>query len=343
MKKMLNTLYVTSPDSYLALDGENIVVLVAQEEKIRLPLHNLEGIVAFGYTGASPACMGACAKRGISLCFMTQSGRFLARVTGEEYGNVLLRKMQYRLSDSETDSLSIARMMLVGKLYNTRWVVERFTRDHPLRVDCEALKQTTQQLHRALLSLEMCRTLEQLRGVEGEAASTYFSILNELILQQKEHFQFFGRNRRPPTDPVNAMLSFVYSMLANEVASALTCVGLDAYVGFLHRDRPGRISLALDMMEELRPVMADRLVLALINRREIGHKDFITQENGAVQMNDTARKTILSAWQERKKDIISHPYLNEKIPWGLVPHAQALLLARYLRGDLDAYPPFLWK
>lgn len=343
MRKLLNTLYVTSPDTYLALDGENIVVRKEEKEVIRLPLHNLEGIVAFGYTGASPALMGACAKRNISLCFMTQNGRFLARVVGEVQGNVLLRKQQYRVSDSEQLSLEVAKYVITGKLFNTRWVVERATRDHALRLDVDKLKKASDSLKQSILLVQACDSLNQLRGFEGEAAIRYFGVLDDLILQQKEDFVFEGRNRRPPLDNVNALLSFVYTLLANDTASALETVGLDAYVGFLHRDRPGRVSLALDLMEELRPVIADRFVISLINKREVNKNGFTVQENGAVIMDDSTRKAVLGAWQSHKQETITHPFLGEKMPWGLVPYVQAMLLARFLRGDLDAYPTFLWK
>lgn len=343
MKKLLNTLYVTSPETYLALDGENVVVYKEEKEVIRLPLHNLEGIVAFGYTGASPALMGACARKNISLCFMTSNGRYLARVVGEVRGNVLLRKSQYRVSDDPCLSLEIARYMITGKLFNARWVIERAIRDHGMRLDVEKLKGASAAIHRSLALVSDCCSLEELRGLEGQNAIRYFGVFNDLILQQKEEFIFTGRNRRPPLDKVNALLSFVYTLLAHETASALEGVGLDAYVGFLHRDRPGRVSLALDLMEELRPVMADRFVLSLINRREVCGGGFTIQENGAVIMDDNTRKTVLNAWQARKQQIITHPFLQEKISWGLLPHVQSMLLARYLRGDLDAYPPFLWK
>jgi CRISPR-associated protein Cas1 len=343
MRKLLNTLYVTSPDSYLSLDGENIVVQRDEADIIRVPLHNLEGIVAFGYTGASPALMGACAERNISLCFLTPHGRFLARVVGEVHGNVLLRKTQTLISQSETDSTFIAKNMIIGKLFNARWVIERATRDHALVLDVEKLKHASAQLKTMIDQVQSASDLVILRGLEGEAATAYYRVFDDLILQQKADFFFHGRNRRPPLDNVNAMLSFVYTLLANDTAAALETVGLDPYIGFLHRDRPGRISLALDLMEELRPVYADRFVLSLINKREIEKVGFVTRESGAIIMDDPTRKKILTAWQTRKQEVIVHPYLNEQIPWGLVPYCQAMLLARYLRGDLDAYPPFLWK
>ncbi len=343
MRKLLNTLYVTSPDCYLALDGENVVVRRDEAELVRLPLHNLEGIVTFGYTGASPAIMGACAERNISLCFMTQHGRFIARVVGEVRGNVTLRKIQNNISQSEMDSARVARNMLIGKLFNTRWVIERATRDHSLQIDVGKLKDASLHLQNSILGIQSASNLGEMRGIEGEAASVYFHVFDDLILQQKDAFNFHGRTKRPPMDNVNAMLSFGYTLLANETAAALETVGLDPYVGFLHRDRPGRISLALDLMEELRAVFADRFVISLINRREISKEGFITRENGSVIMDTETRKKLLSAWQVRKQEVITHPFLDEKIPWGLVPYAQAMLLARYLRGDLDAYPPFMWK
>jgi len=343
MRKLLNTLYVTTPNVYLSLDGENIVISKEKVEVSRIPLHNLESIVAFGYTGASPALMGACAKRNIALSFMKQSGKFLARVVGEVRGNVTLRKTQYRLSDSPEESNKIARNFILGKIYNTRWVVERATRDYAMRLDVDKLKKVSKVLVNSLKLVEKSENLEQLRGYEGEAASQYFSVFDDLILQHKEHFYFNCRNKRPPLDNVNAMLSFVYTLLAHDVAAALETVGLDPYVGFLHRDRPGRISLALDMMEELRPVYTDRFVVSLINKREISSNGFTQKENGAVIMDDDTRKTILKAWQTRKQEKITHPFLQEKLEWGLVPYAQAMLLARFIRGDLDGYPTFMWK
>ena len=343
MKKLLNTLYVTSPDTYLSLDGENIVVQKSNAELARIPLHNLESIVAFGYTGASPALMGACAKKSIGLSFMTQSGKFLARIVGEKHGNVTLRKSQYRISDSDEQSTRIARNFIVGKIFNARWVIERATRDYTLRLDVDKLKRASQYMAKSIENIVTCEYLEYLRGYEGEAASQYFSIFDDLILQQKENFFFKKRNKRPPLDNVNAMLSFVYTLLAHDTAGALESVGLDAYVGFLHRDRPGRISLALDLMEELRPVYADRFVLSLINKRIVNASGFTQKENGAVVMDDETRKSILSSWQAKKQEKITHPFLEEKLEWGLVPYVQAMLLARYIRGDLDEYPPFLWK
>ncbi len=343
MRKLLNTLYVTSADAYLSLDGENVVILKNEAEAMRLPLHNLEGIVAFGYTGASPALMGACAKRNISLCFMTQNGNFLARVVGKVRGNVTLRKTQYFISEDDEKSTLMARNFILGKVFNSKWVIERAIRDYALRLDVDKLKKVSNNLSNSLNLIKNCTNLEQLRGFEGEAASQYFSVFDDLILQQKENFYFTQRNKRPALDNVNTMLSFVYTLLTNDVTSALETVGLDPYVGFLHRDRPGRVSLALDLMEELRSISTDRFVLSLINKRILNASGFIKKENGAVIMDDDTRKTILSKWQERKREELKHPFLDEKIEWGLVPHVQAMLLTRCIRGDLEEYPPFLWK
>ena len=340
MKKLLNTLYLTSPDNYLSLDGENVVVLDGNETVGRVPLHNLE---SFGYRGASPALMGACAERGVDLCFLTPQGRFLARVTGKVRGNVILRKNQFEAAHDETASLKIARNFILGKVYNSRWVLERALRDHRIQIDADRVSQVSQNLHQSLLQIRECTDSAKLRGLEGEAASQYFGVFDEMILQQKSAFHFEGRNRRPPLDRINALLSFVYTLLTGMASSALESVGLDPYVGFLHSDRPGRVSLALDLMEELRPVLADRFVLTLINRNVVSAKDFFIQENGAVFMKDDARKRILTEWQNKKKETICHPFLDEKVEWGMVPFAQAMLLARYLREDLDEYPPLLWK
>ncbi|MED1599426.1 type I-C CRISPR-associated endonuclease Cas1c [Bacillus pseudomycoides] len=343
MKKLLNTLFITQSDVYLSLDGDNIVLLKEQKKIGRLPLHNLESIVSFGYTGTSPALMGYCAEKNISLVFLTMYGQFLARVIGKSKGNVILRKKQYRISEDEVMSAKIARNFIIGKIYNNKWIIERMTRDYPLRIDVDQFKEISQHLSSIILEVRECEDLERLRGLEGQAATSYNKLFNQMILQQKEDFYFNKRSRRPPLDNVNAMLSFAYTLLANDMTSALEGVGLDAYVGFLHRDRPGRVSLALDTMEELRGVYADKFVLSLINKRVVNKGNFLQKENGSVIMTDEARKKFLAAWQNKKKEKMTHPYLGEQISWGLVPHAQALLLARYLRNDLDEYPPFLWK
>ena len=343
MRKLLNTLYVTTPDAYLSLDGENVVILKDDERLLRVPLHNLEGIVTFGYTGASPALMGACADRGIAVSFCTANGRFLASVSGETQGNVILRRTQYRIADDEIKSMDIARNILIGKLHNSRWVLERATRDHAERLDVENIKHASRQIMELVQDVQEAKAYGALLGTEGNAANRYFSVFDELILHNKDAFFFKERSRRPPLDNANALLSFIYTILAHDTAAALTAVGFDPFVRFLHKGRPGRRSLALDLTEELRAPLADRFVLTMINTRQVNADDFEQRENGAVFMRDNARKTILAAWQNRKQSQIEHPFLKEKIEWGLVPHVQALLLARYLRGDLDAYPPFLWK
>ncbi len=343
MRKLLNTLYITTEDAYLALDGENVTV--SHEDRIigRFPLHTLETIITFSFAGASPALMGYCASNAINLTFCSPRGRFLARVSGENNGNVLLRRTQYRVADDQDKSLSIASAFIFGKLYNSRQTIQRTRRDHGLIVNDSILSGASETLKSMYKKVFDISDIDELRGFEGIAAKIYFNVFDEMILSNKQDFRFEERNRRPPLDPVNALLSFAYSLLANDCASALESVGLDAYVGFMHADRPGRASLALDLMEELRSPIADRFVLTLINNRSVTAKDFTYQESGAVLLTDDFRKKILKAWQERKKEQITHPFLKEKIEWGLVPYVQSLLLARYLRGDLDTYPPFLWK
>lgn len=343
MKKLANVLYVTTPETYLTLDGENVVVKKDEHTCVRLPLHNLENIVYFGYPGASPALMGACAERNVGLCFLTPNGRFLARVTGKVKGNVLLRKKQYEVSEKNDESIPIAASFLLGKIANSRKVIERALRDHAMLVDTQALAQASAFLKETLNAIPQCKTIGELMAFEGSAAKIYFGVFDQLILQQREDFMFQERSRRPPLDSMNSVLSFLYVLLTNDVASALEAVGLDPYIGFLHQDRPGRPSLALDLMEELRPVFGDRLALSLVNRKQVTGKGFTQKESGGILMDDDTRKTVLAAWQERKKDEIMHPYLKERIPFGLVPHVQAMLLARFLRGDLDAYPPFFWS
>lgn len=343
MKKLNNVLYVTTFDTYLSLDGENIVIKKENAVLKRIPLHNLEGIITFGYSGASPALMGACAKHNIALSFFDRHGHFIARVCGKQYGNVLLRKKQYHISEQEVLSLKIAKNMMLGKFYNSKWVLERTIRDYHMRIDTTKLKSVTNQISTAMKQIDDVDNFMQLLGVEGKVAESYFSVFDDMILQQKKEIYFRGRNKRPPKDIVNALLSFVYTLLAHDCAAALESVGLDPYVGFYHRDRPGRISLALDLMEELRSVLADRFVISLINKKVVNADGFTTKENGAVLMDDDTRRKLLSAWQLKKNDTIEHPFLKEKIEWGLVPFVQAQLLSRYLREDLDEYPPFFWK
>lgn len=349
MRNLLNVLYVTIPEAYLLLDGETVVVRKEDKEAgknvtvIRLPLTNLEGIVCFNYQGVSPALMGACMERNIGLCFLSPGGRFLARVEGKVRGNVLLRKKQYQIADDEKACTQIGAWFLLGKLVNCRKVIGRTLRDHGALVDATALEETSEMLRGSISSLDSCGCTADLMGFEGNAARQYFGVFDHMIIQQKEDFFFRQRNRRPPLDNTNALLSFLYTVLANEVASALEAVGLDPFVGFLHKDRPGRPSLALDLMEELRPFLADRLVLSLINRKQINGKGFSQKESGGILMDDDTRKKVITVWQERKRETLIHPFLQQKVEVGLIPHVQALLLARYLRGDLDAYPPFFWN
>ena len=338
MRKLLNTLYVTTPDSYLSKDGLNVVVSVQQKEVFRIPIINIEGIVTFGYMGVSPGLMKLCADNGVSLTFLSPEGKFITHVQGPTRGNVLLRTEQYRLADNEDFALHISKLFIGGKIQNYRNILRRYERDYGSNDDVAS---AVQKLEIRKRDLQRVQNLNQLRGIEGDAASVYFDVFPYLILNQKLDFPFNGRNRRPPKDAVNAMLSFVYTLIANDVAAALETVGLDPYVGFLHTLRPGRTSLALDVMEELRAYLGDRLVLSLINRRQVNAKDFLFQGDESVIMTDSCRKILLSAWQARKKETILHPYLNEKIPIGLLPYVQSMLLARYLRSDLDDYPVFL--
>lgn len=343
MKHLGNVLYVTTPEAFLSLDGENIVVKKEEGVATRLPLHNLENIVCFTWQGASPALMGACAERNIGLCFLTPNGRFQARVTGKVKGNVLLRKKQFEVSEKEAQSIPIAKSFLLGKIFNCRKVLERAIRDHAMLVNVENITGASSFMKETLKTIPVCKSTGDLMGFEGSAAKVYFGVFDQLILQQREDFFFRERSRRPPLDNMNALLSFLYTFLTNETASALETVGLDPFVGFLHRDRPGRPSLALDLMEELRPVLVDRLALSLVNRKQIAGKGFTQKESGGVIMDDETRKAVLVAWQERKKEEIVHPFLKERVPFGLLPYIQAMLLARHLRGDLDAYPPFFWN
>ncbi len=343
MRKLLNTLYITSENARLSLEGETVVVHVNNQKLGQFPLHTLEGIVCFTYAAPTPALMGTCAERGLMLSLYSPYGKFLARIVGSDRGNVLLRKQQYRISDDEDHSCIVARNFILGKVFNCRWSIDRTLRDHSLRVNEEKCRGACTFLDEGMSRIRGETNLDSLRGVEGECASIYFGVFDELILNQKEDFSFTQRNRRPPLDNINTMLSFGYTLLTNECASALEGVGLDPYVGFMHRDRPGRKSLALDLMEELRPVLVDRFVISLVNNRQLQGHHFEKTESGAVRFTDDGRKKFLAAWQERKRENITHPYLKEKIAWGLVPHAQAMLLARFIRGDLDGYPPFLWK
>ena len=343
MRKLLNTLYVTMPDAYLACDGENVVIKTEGEKKFRMPIHNLEGIVCFSFAGASPKLMQLCCERGVSLSFLTEYGRFMGRVSGRVSGNILLRKNQYRWTDNEDASLRLAKRFITAKIVNSRTVLHRAIRDHPHAVDEKLLSGIMKGLTDLVKQLDKATDLHKIRGLEGQAANLYFGGFNQLILSQKNDFNMTCRNRRPPLDRINALLSFLYTLLTHEVVAALESVGIDPQAGFLHRDRPGRPSLALDMMEELRPHLADRLAVTLINRNQIDADGFVIKESGAVIMEDKTRKEVLVAWQKRKQEEIMHPYLDEKVSIGLIPYVQAMLLARHIRGDIEDYPPFFWK
>ena len=343
MKKHLNTLFVTTQGAYLAKEGETIVVKVEREIRLRLPVHTIGGIVCFGNVSCSPFLMGFCAENGVGISFLTEHGRFLARVQGPVSGNVLLRREQYRRADDPQVSADVARAVLTGKIANSRTVLQRALRDHTDKMAADEVAFAVKRLGNHLDLLNQDQPLDALRGCEGDAAHIYFSVFDHLIVAQKETFSFQERNRRPPMDKVNALLSFIYTLLVHDIRSALETVGLDPAVGFLHRDRPGRPSLALDLMEEFRPFLADRLVLSLINRQQVQAKGFQKSDSGAVPMTDETRKTLLVAYQERKQEEMMHPFLDEKVSIGLMFHTQALLMARYLRGDLDGYPPFIWK
>lgn len=344
MKRHLNTLFVTTDGAYLKKDGEAVVVRIDNENRLRLPLHNLDGIVCFGHIGCSPALMAACAKADVSISFMNMYGGFQAAVVGFSPGNVLLRRQQYRIADSEDRCCEIAKEFITGKIANCRAVLLRAARDSSDDSSIEQLQRVARRLGNDVTRLRETTSLDALRGVEGDSANQYFQCFNAMISPMvRDDFQFTVRSRRPPLDRINCLLSFLYSMLTHDARSACEATGLDAAVGMLHRDRPGRPGLALDLIEEFRPFIVDRLVLSLINRRQIQKSDFRVTESGAVLLEDEARKRVLTAFQKRKQDTITHPYLEEKTSVGLMLHLQSRLLARHLRGDIDSYPPFLWK
>lgn len=342
MRRLLNTLYVTNPDVFLSKEGEDVVAKDKESIIMRLPILNLENIVCFNRIGVSQYLMALCAERGIGLCFLTPNGRFLARVTGKTCGNVLLRRKQYRVADNTQQALDISRIMIEGKIFNSRKVIERFKRDHiSNETERNLVESVSRSLKVNLRQAKQVATANELRGVEGDAAVNYFSIFDKMIVAQRTAFSFHGRNRRPPKDRANCLLSFTYTLLVHEMQSALETVGLDPYVGFLHTDRPGRASLALDMIEELRAYLADRLVLSLINRKQVDGNDFVDNGFDNIIMTDKCKKTVLAAWQKRKRETIVHPFLKENVPIGLLPYIQAVLMARYLRGDMGNYPVFL--
>ena len=342
MKKHLNTLFVTTQGAYLAKDGKTVAVRIEREVKLRIPVHTLDSIVCFGNVSCSPFLMGFCSERDVSISFLTENGRFLARVVGPVTGNVLLRREQYRRADSLEFSTLMARSFVTGKIANCRTVLQRALRDHNDKIDARAVKDGINRLTASLRRVQGEIDLDETRGVEGDAAHVYFGVFDHLVIRNKDDFFFHQRSRRPPLDRINCLLSFLYTLVMHDVRSALECTGLDPAVGFLHRDRPGRPGLALDMMEEFRP-MADRLALSLINLGQLQGKNFIISDGGGVRMKDDARKTLLVAYQKRKQDVMLHPFLKEKMPLGLFFHTQALLFARFLRGDLDGYPPVIWR
>jgi CRISP-associated protein Cas1 len=343
MKRMLNTLYVMTQGAYLTRDGETIVVRQGDEIKLRVPVQTLGGVVCVGHVACSSAVFGLCAEAGVGLSFLTESGRFMGRVYGPVCGNVLLRRAQYRAADNQESCVRIVRPLLLAKIANCRISLLRAAREQTNDQQADCLKSAARHLLSSLNDAERADSVDLLRGIEGDAAKAYFGVFDHLIVADKENFTFRGRSRRPPLDNVNAILSFVYTLLVHDVATALECVGLDPAVGFLHKDRPGRPSLALDLMEELRPVLADRLVLSLINRKQMAPSDLCQPEGGGIFLQESGRKTVIVSWQKRKQEEMEHPFSEERICWGQVCHMQALLLARHLRGDLDAYPAFFWR
>lgn len=338
MRILLNTMYITIPDAYLSKDGQNVVVSHEQEEVLRVPVHNIEGIVSFSYSGASPGLMKLCADNGVALSFLSPNGRFIGRFQGPVHGNVLLRRAQYFLAEDGNFSLHLAKHFIAGKVRNYRAILRRCIRDNGENAELEAASNALDNSRKKILET---LSKDSVRGLEGEAANSYFGVFSQQILSQREYFTFKERSKRPPRDAVNAMLSFAYSLIAGDVTAALETVGLDPCVGFLHTLRPGRPSLALDLMEELRAYLGDRLVLSLINRRQICSKHFLAQGSEGILMTDEGRKILLTAWQSRKKEIIMHPFLNERVSIGLIPYVQAMLLARFIRGDIDDYPVFV--
>lgn len=343
MKRHRNTLYVTTQGAYLSTEGETAVVKTDGEIRLRVPLHLLEGIVCFGRVSCSPVLMHRCSERSVGISFLTEHGRFLARVEGPVSGNVLLRREQFRRADDPEGSAALARMFVAAKIASSRSVMQRRLRDHPDAPGTQAIRAALALMARKLRELRLPMPLDTIRGIEGDAARAYFGAFDHLIVQQKGAFRFAGRSRRPPLDEVNAMLSFAYTLIRHDVSSSLEAVGLDPQVGFLHRDRPGRSGLALDMMEEFRPFLADRLVLSLINRLQVSASGFEKRETGGVYMDDDTRRVLLSAYQKRKEEEILHPFLGEKTTVGMLVQLQCRIVARFLRGDLEAYPPFHWK
>jgi CRISPR-associated protein Cas1 len=343
MSNFLNTLFVTTQGAYLAKDHENVAVRVEKETRLSVPMHHLTGLVCFGRVTASPELMAACMEKGIGLSFLTENGKFLARVEGERSGNVLLRRRQYRLADDPAASAGLARGFVTGKIANARTLLLRSAREQGESEKTARIRQACIRLDHSLDGATRGESVDSIRGYEGEAAAQYFSVFGDLVRDGNVGWSFTRRIRRPPTDPVNALLSFLYVLLLHDASSALQAVGLDPAVGYLHDDRPGRPSLALDLMEEFRPALADRLLLALVNLGQVGAEDFTREPTGACWLTDKSRKQVLVAYQKRKQEVITHPLTGEETPIGLLMHVQARLLARAIRGDLEAYPPFFAK
>lgn len=343
MKKLLNTLYITSQKTYLAKERETVAIHLENRNKVRIPFHTLDGIVCFGNIRLSPYLIGACGDYGISISYLSKYGHFLGRFCGKTSGNVILRRQQYRIADSDENSTIVAKNVVIGKVGNANTVIKRFLRDYPGAETNTRLIEISNRLKSTLKLLKKANTTGEVRGLEGEAAANYFSIFDNLITKQKEDFRFKERSRRPPLNETNALLSFIYTLLYHDLTSACETVGLDPSVGFLHKDRPGRNSLALDLAEEFRSFLADRLVISLINRKQITKNDFFNHANGAVYLKEKSRKIVLEAYQKRKKVQITHPFLGDKMPIGILFYFQALLLCRYIRGDIESYPPFLWS
>lgn len=343
MQRFLNTLYITTQKSYLHKKGDAIEVIVEDKVKASIPMITLDSIVCFGNISVSPFLLGAAPEHNITISFLSETGKYLARVQGPVAGNVLLRKAQYRVSDDKLKSAQVAKYFITGKIANQKTILQRAIRDHKDKVDSKKIESAIQVLNRNLDKIEHETDLDKLRGIEGDSAEAYFSVFDELIISQKDGFRFEGRNRRPPLDNVNAMLSYVYTLLYHDMISALEVVGLDPAVGFMHRDRPGRLSLALDLMEEFRAFFADRLVLSLINLKEVAPEHFEKSASGAVIMNEAARKTVIAAYQKKKEVVVNHPYVEKRMHLAILFHTQARLLARFLRGDIDGYPVYIWK
>ena len=342
MKKHLNTLYITSDDAYVHKERETFVVEINHEKVFQAPVHSIENIVCFGFKALSPPLMAFCAENSVGISYLSENGRFLARVYGAQKGNVLLRKSQYAIADNEVESLAIARPIIAAKVTNCRNLLLRHQRNHPDEAS-DSIAIVASSLGSRLGEIQRSESLDKLRGHEGECASLYFGVLSSLITAQQEDFAFSLRSKRPPLDPANSLLSFLYAILVNDVRSALETTGLDPQVGFLHQLRPGRPSLALDIMEEFRAYLGDRIMLNLINLKQVTKSDFEIRESGEVRISEEARKTVIGAYQKRKQEEITHPFLGEKMTIGLLPHIQALLLARYVRGDISEYPPFYVK